>query len=68
MIDRPYCKNHYSECICSRCKYDKENCCGRGSFSTYMCPFPHCSEFKPKPAKRGDNNDGEAVPRTGDPA
>ena len=52
MIDRPYCKQHYSECICSRCKYDKEDCCGRRSFQTYMCPFNSCGEFKPKPKER----------------
>ena len=54
MIDKPYCQQHYSECICSRCKYDKDDCCGRRSFQTYMCPFNSCGEFRPKerePAK-----------------
>ena len=64
MIDRPYCKKHYSECICSRCRYDKEDCSGRRSFSTYMCPFPKCSEFREKkPAERGIDNDSETVPK-----
>ena len=48
MIDRPYCKQHYNECICSRCKYDMDNCCGRLYFSTYLCPCPRCSEFREK--------------------
>ena len=48
MIDKPYCKEHYAECICSRCKYDREDCCGRGSFTSYLCPFSNCSEFKEK--------------------
>ena len=59
MINRPYCNEHYRECICSRCKYDKEDCCGCGQFSTYMCPFNCCSEFKPKEMSEG--LDGERV-------
>ena len=68
MIDRPYCKKHYSECICSRCRYDKDNCCGRQSFLTYMCPFGRCSEFREKPVKRGSDNDGKTVPEPSDSA
>lgn len=62
MIQKPYCKEHYPECICSRCKYDKEDCCGRGSFSTYMCPFHNCGEFKekPKPKPPGPEKEREA--------
>ena len=59
MIDKPYCRQHYNECICSRCRYDIEDCCGRGQFSTYMCPFQRCSEYKPK--EKAD--DSQRVPK-----
>ena len=65
MIDKPYCKEHYSECLCSRCRHDFENCCGRGTlFKSYPCPLKQCSVFREKPVKRGDDNDVEAIPQS----
>lgn len=52
MVYKPYCKLNYARCICSSCKSDKDNCCGKAYFSTYLCPTVHCPEYKEKPRVR----------------
>ena len=60
MIETPYCKEHYSECPCSHCAYDKENCCGCAAFSSYVCPMRKCIEFKEKPKEHSHESKTEA--------
>ena len=57
MIDIACCKNHYNQCVCSRCKYDFENCCGKWTFTSYPCPLKHCGQFKEKT----DKNKGDEI-------
>ena len=65
MIEKPYCKENYTACPCSRCQHDKDNCCGCAQFTTYTCPVRRCSEFKEKRPVRPPERTPEPARETG---